>query len=121
MAVATAGSDPPTAVAGPVAGATASRANGMWIRSPVVETSLLDGPPDEREKSTQPASGGSASWVAVVFWLMDLRRAASPSPDPFGRVMVQPGFGAICSCAAAVTGLTASHEPTRPPPTPAAK
>src|SRR5262245_19472064 len=69
----------------------------------------------------QFCSGGSASWVAVVFGLMDLRRAARPSPEPLGRVILQPVFGLIPSCAIAVPGLTASQEPTSPPPTAAAK
>src|SRR5215475_8871076 len=116
MFVATAGSVPVTAVSGPVAVATASSANGMYTRSPVFDW-FAPGPLDEREKSMQFGSGGFASCVAVVFGLIDLRSAASPSPEPFGRVSLHPGLGLMVSCGfAGSPGLTASHDPTIPPP-----
>src|SRR5262249_22099096 len=61
-------------------------------------------------------SGGSASCGATVLGLIDLRSAFRPSPDPLGRVMLQPSLGTMTSCAAFVTGLMASKEPTTPLP-----
>src|SRR5215472_16340455 len=95
------------------------------LRLPGLVVATLPGPPDERAMSTQPACGGLASPVAVP--PAEMSRALKPSVEPFGRVKLQlekapPAralAGVMISCAVAVTGFTASHEPMMPPLTPA--
>src|ERR1700722_10453943 len=74
---------------GPVAGPTASIANGTHCRSTAGLLSLVSTPLDERAMSTQPRPGGAPGAMGagrrVLVALFGSRRAAMPWPEPFGR------------------------------------
>src|SRR5882757_9367146 len=118
---------------GPVDADTASNANGTNCSSPpVLSTTLAAGPLDERAASQHSEPSGVDTGVAtssVLKWLIgwadeagkpvvpDFARRSefTPSPEPFGRLMLVHAavlFGVISPCVwMGLRPVNASHEP----------